>query len=542
MILYLPVYRNFSSRLVKRSLSAMPTSSIPLAALSDSQHSAVLQQVVNNTQAGLLLARPVRNEQGQIIDFQYVLTNEYNARITGRSVAEMTGALVNDLFPGWQDSDLFRQYVAVVETGKSQRFTFPYEAYGMKGWFDGTFSLVDDCILYTYVDVTSLKEAELAQQQQAELLERVMNATLTGIAVHEPVHNEAGELIDFRLTQLNQMAADILGGSIQNIQNQLLSRYFPGVQDTPLFEKYRRVIKTGKPTRVELPRNNRWFELSVNRFGNGLVVVVQDVTYMHRHREQLEQANHELKRSNESLNSFAYIASHDLQEPLRKISSFADILHTRHAGQFDAETTDIIRRINGSAERMRLLISDLLTYSQVDVHQDSFSPVNLTALLRELTEEELWTAIHKSKAELHLTDLPTLKANPVQMRQLFQNLISNAIKFSQNDRIPVITINCRSLSRAEIPAGLLAPSSADKLKAVGTNFVEITVTDNGIGFDEKYVARIFQVFQRLNGRTQYSGSGIGLAICQKIVEHHNGAITANSTPGEGSTFRVYLPV
>ncbi len=520
----------------------MPTSSIPLANLSDSQQSAVLQQVVNNTQAGLLLARPIRNEQGQIIDFQYVLTNEYNARITGRSVADMTGALVNDLFPGWQDSDLFRQYVVVVETGQTQRLTFPYEAYGMKGWFDGSFSVVDDCILYTYVDVTSLKEAELAQQQQAELLERVMNATLTGIVVHEPVHNETGELIDFRLTQLNQMAADLLGSSIEKIQNRLLSRYFPGVQDTPLFEKYRRVIQTGKPTRVELPGNDRWYELSVNRFGTGLVIVVQDVTYMHQHRQQLEQANHELKRSNESLNSFAYIASHDLQEPLRKISSFADVLHTRHAGQFDAETTDIIQRINGSAERMRLLISDLLTYAQVETHQDSFTTVNLTTLIRELTEEELWAVLHKSKAELRLTDLPTLRANPVQMRQLFQNLISNAVKFSQKDRTPVISIDSRPLSRAEVPAGLLAPVTPGKTNPISDHFIEITVMDNGIGFDEKYAPRIFQVFQRLNGRNQYSGSGIGLAICQKIVEHHKGAITANSTPGEGSTFRVYLPV
>lgn len=520
----------------------MPTSSSPLTTLPDSAQSSVLQQVINNTQAGLLLARPIRNEQGHIIDFQYVLTNEYNARITGRSVADMTGALVNDLFPGWQDSDLFRNYVAVVETGQPQRLTFPYEAYGMKGWFDGNFSLVDGCILYTYVDVTPLKEAELAQQQQAELLERVMNATLTGIVVHEPVHDEAGELVDFRLTQLNQMAADILGSSIENIQNQLLSRYFPGVQQTPLFEKYRRVIQTGKPTRVELPRNDRWYELSVTRFGNGLVIVVQEVTYMHQHRQQLEQANHELKRSNESLNSFAYIASHDLQEPLRKISSFSDVLYTRHAGQFDAETTDIIRRINGSAERMRLLISDLLAYAQVETPQDSFRPVDLTTVIRELTEEELWAALHKSKANLHLTNLPTVRANPMQMRQLFQNLISNAIKFCQPDRTPIITINSRLMPRTEVPNGLLAPVTSGKVNPIGTDFVEITVTDNGIGFDEKYAVRIFQIFQRLNGRNQYSGSGIGLAICQKIVEHHNGAITANSTPGEGSTFRVYLPV
>ena len=263
---------------------------------------------------------------------------------------------------------------------------------------------------------------------------------------------------------------------------------------------------------------------------------------MHQHRQQLEMANHELKRSNESLNSFAFIASHDLQEPLRKISSFADVLHTRHADQFDAETTDIIRRINGSAGRMRLLISDLLAYAQVETPQDSFTTVNLTTLIRELADEELWATLHKSNADLHLTDLPTFRANPMQMRQLFQNLISNAIKFCQPDRTPVITINSRLLPRTDVPTGLLAPVAPGKANPIETDFVEITVTDNGIGFDEKYADRIFQVFQRLHGKNQFAGSGIGLAICQKIVEHHNGAITANSKPGEGSIFRVYFPV
>ncbi len=520
----------------------MPNSLTQTPTLPGLAQPAMLQHVVNNTQAGLLLARPIQNARGQITDFRYELTNEYNARITGRTVAEMTGNAVSSLFPGWQDSDLFRNFVEVVETGQTKHLTFPYEAYGMKGWFDGKFSRVDDCILYTYIDVTSLKEAELAQQRQTELLERVMNATLTGIVVHESVHNEAGELIDFRLSQLNQMAADLLGDSIEAIQNQLLSQYFPGVQETPLFEKYKKVVSTGKPTRVELPRGDRWYELSVNRFGEGLVIVVQEVTYMHQHRQQLEQANHELKLSNESLNSFAYIASHDLQEPLRKITSFADVLHNRYAGQFNAEATDIIRRINDSSGRMRTLIHDLLLYSQVDTQQGSVKPVNLTTLVQELAEEELWVALNKNKAELHYNNLPTVGANPVLMRQLFQNLISNAIKFGHKDRTPVITIKSRQLTRSAIPAGLLLPGMEQTTKPADDDFIEIAVTDNGIGFDQKYADRIFQVFQRLHGRNQYSGSGIGLAICQKIVERHGGVISANSEPGEGSTFRVFLPV
>lgn len=517
-----------------------PSFILPLPS-TEPQQQAVLQQVVNHTQAGLLLARPVRDEQGGITDFRYVLTNEYNARITGRSVEEMTGALVNDLFPGWQNSDLFRRYVDVVETGEAQRFTFPYESFGIRGWFDGSFTRVDGCILYTYTDVTAIKEAELAQQRQAELLERVINATLTAIVVHESVYNEAGEIVDFRLTQLNQMAADLLRTPIETIQNQLLSRYFPGVQQTPVFEKYRQVILTGNPTRFELPFRNRWYDLSVTRFGDGLVVVVQDITHMHQYRQQLELANHELKRSNESLQSFAFIASHDLQEPLRKITSFADILQHQHPEQFDAGTTDIIRRMGESAERMRRLIQDLLAYSQVETQSDAYGKVNLTKLIQEVVEEDLWDAIDKSKAELHYSNLPTLKAAPIQMRRLFQNLIGNAIKFSQKGQTPVVSISSRRVNRSEVPAGLLSPVVARSDKPNQHLFHEISVADNGIGFEKKYAERIFQVFQRLHGKAQYTGSGIGLAICQKIVERHRGAIIADSELGKGSVFKVYIP-
>ncbi len=520
----------------------MPTRSYSPSGSSQDGHPSVFQQVVNNTQAGLLLARPVRDEQGTIIDFQYVLTNDYNARLTGRTVAEMTGALVGDLFPGWQHSDLFQNYVQVVETGESQRITFPYEAFGINGWFDGSFSRVDGCILYSYTDVTALKEAELAQQRQAELLEQVMNATLTAIVVHEPVLDEAGTLIDFRLTQLNQMAADILGGSIGHVQNQLLSRYFPGIGQTPVFEKYRRVIETGKPTRLELPFHKRWYDLSVTRFGNGLVVVVQEITHMHEYRQKLELANHELKRSNESLQSFAYIASHDLQEPLRKITSFADLLQNGLADGIKAGTLDIIRRMGESAERMRTLIQDLLAYSQVEAQRDAVEPVDLGTLVQGLADEELWGAIDRTNAQLHIGALPVVSATPSQMRQLFQNLLSNAIKFSQKDQVPVVTVKCRMVNRTEIPPGLLTPVVSAASGETAQAFHEISVADNGIGFEEQYAERIFQVFQRLHGRAQYAGSGIGLAICQKIVERHGGAITAVSTLGTGSTFRVYLPV
>lgn len=503
--------------------------------------STILQQVIDNTQAGLLLAKPVRNEQADIVDFQYILTNEYNARITGKSVAEMTDALVGDLFPGWQNSDLFLHYVEAVETQRPKRITFFYEQYEIKGWFDGSFNCVDGCILYTYTDVTAFKKAELEQQQNLALLEQVMNMAPTAIVLNQSIRNEAGEIIDLRMMKLNQMAADILQNSIDKIQYRRVSRYIPGSLDTPLFEQCKQVIETGQPIRLEVPWADRWYDFSVARFGDGVVLSAQDITPMHHYQHQLERANTELKRSNENLQSFAFIASHDLQEPLRKIISFSDILTTQYIDQFDAHAAGIVHRINASASRMRLLIQDLLAYSQLETRQDSFTSVTIASLIQELQEHELWERIHHRQAKIRLQELPTVIADQSQMRQLFQNLLSNAIKFCAHDTTPVITVSSRLIDLASLPAGLMTVDKSEKHTSANTWFVEISVADNGIGFDEKYLDRIFQVFQRLHGRSEFTGSGIGLAICQKIVERHGGAITASSQPDQGSTFRVYLP-
>ncbi|GAB2518409.1 PAS domain-containing protein [Spirosoma aerophilum] len=506
------------------------------------QQSRLLQQVVDRTEVGLVLARPVRDEQDQITDFVYVLTNERNARAMGRSVAEMTGKRMSDLIPGWLSSDAFQRYVAVVQTGEPQQCTFPCDASGEKGWFDASFVCVDDCVLYTFTDVTSLKESELVQQQNAELLEQVMHMTPAAIVLNKSIRNEAGDIVDLRMVKLNQMAADLMRNSIENIQYRRVSKYIPGSIESPLFEQCKQVIKTGQATRLEVPWDGVWYDFSLARFGDGIVLTVQDITPMREYRQKLEQANLELRRSNENLQSFAFVSSHDLQEPLRKISSFTTILQTQYGNLFGEEVTDIISRINVSADRMRLLIQDLLAYSKLETRQDLFKPVDVAGLIQELQEHELWVALNQSKAHIQLGKLPTVIADPSQMRQLFQNLLSNAIKFCPIGVTPHISISSQVIDRSAVHAVLPYFTPASEGRSIGQSFYEIAVTDNGIGFDEKYVDRIFQVFQRLHGRSQHPGSGIGLAICQKIVERHDGAIVANSKPGEGSTFKIYLPV
>lgn len=500
------------------------------------------ETVLNSVTSGVLSAQAVRDADGTLTDLLLTSVNERAVQFVGLTMDKMIGQRLGVLFPGIYQTDVFALYAQTIEQAQPQELEIHYKLDGLDVWAFIQTQPLGDGLVITWTDIGDRKRDELQIQEQAELLAQIMNTTPTSIVVHESIRDEAGEIIDFRMTRLNQTAAHFLKNPIEKIQHRRISRYFPGVLEMPLFNQYKEVVQTGKPLRTEVQWENQWFDFSVARFGDGMIVATQDITAIRQYQHQLELANYELKRSNEGLQSFAYVASHDLQEPLRKITSFADVLQTEYTGQFDANATDILRRMNDSAVRMRTLIQDLLTYSRVETHQETLKPINLSRLIEKLREEELWAAFYQSKADLQMPDMPVIMGDPFQIRQLIQNLMSNAIKFCPKGRTPLITVAYRQVGRDEVPTDLLSPTKLWENKSVANQFHEISFTDNGIGFDPKYVNRIFQIFQRLHGKSQYSGSGIGLAICQKIAERHGGAITASSELGKGSTFRVYLPV
>ena len=274
--------------------------------------------------------------------------------------------------------------------------------------------------------------------------------------------------------------------------------------------------------------------------GRGIVKVEQALRQAHdalegRVRErtaELTTVNDALQRSNRELEQFASVASHDLQEPLRKIQAFGDRLQTKCAEKLGEQGGEYLERILESAIRMRTLIDDLLLFSRVANKSQPFVPISLTALAREAVSD-LESRIQQTGGRVEIGDLPTLDADPSQMRQVLQNLIANALKFHRPGTPPVVRVRGRMLSN-----GAAGHNSGGRSGPL----CEIAVEDNGIGFEEVYLDRIFELFQRLHGRNEYEGTGMGLAICRKIVERHGGQITAKSTPGQGATFLVTLPV
>jgi PAS domain S-box-containing protein len=267
--------------------------------------------------------------------------------------------------------------------------------------------------------------------------------------------------------------------------------------------------------------------------GNPLKVVgiTRDVTRLRNFERDRERSIRELNRSNKELEEFAYIASHDLQEPIRKISTFGERLKAKFSDRLGTDGSLYLERIMASAENMRMLIDNLLEFSRTTRSSHAFEWINLQDVITAV-KTDLELKIEETNATIITTAMPRLEAVASEMKQLFNNLLSNAIKFRKSALAPIIKITGTKTTKSE---------KEEHHLPVDKEFFKIQVNDNGIGFEEEYADRIFQIFQRLHGKAEYPGSGIGLAICKKIVDNHNGIMYAESKPGSGATFVVILP-
>jgi PAS domain S-box-containing protein len=415
-------------------------------------------------------------------------------------------------------------------------------------------------LLHAEFDKLKKAEQNLAQERQAlesskAVLEMHVQARTKELQKlrrrYELILNSAGEGIcgldaEGKRTFANPAAAKLTGWPLEELIGKAEQEIFGhngsdsqaaltgGNPDERVF--YR---KDGTCFMVECVRT----PINENGCVVGAVLVFKDITERKSVEETLAQQAAELARSNTELEQFAFVASHDLQEPLRKIQAFGDRLKTKCDGAIAPEARDYLERMQSAAARMRTLIDDLLAFSRVMRSAEPFVPVELAVVTKEVLND-LEVRIEKSGARVEVGNLPAIEADPMQMRQLLLNLIGNSLKFQPPGAAPVVKIQARIIHpglKGQTAFFTRLSPNGDQAAAFGP-ICEISVQDNGIGFDEKYADRIFAVFQRLHGRNEYEGAGVGLAVCRRIADRHHGTIIAKSKLGQGATFIVTLPV
>lgn len=306
----------------------------------------------------------------------------------------------------------------------------------------------------------------------------------------------------------------------------------------PALNSYNQALN-GEESRYDIIVNNKTFKITFNPVYSsskeifGVMIVMHDITDLKIAQQSLESKVSELNRSNSELEQFAYVASHDLQEPLRKIRAFGDRLQSKYSLQLPAEGIDYINRMQNASERMQILIDDLLTFSRISRLNEEFKPVNLSEIIKGVLSD-LEFSIEKKNAKMAIEGEIVLTAIPSQMRQLFQNLISNSLKFTKEGIAPMLSITMNKANGVDHASKLLPLANKE--------YCHIVLKDNGIGFSNEYAEKIFTLFQRLHTRNEYEGTGIGLAVCKKIVENHSGYIQATGIEGEGATFNIFIPI
>lgn len=372
-----------------------------------------------------------------------------------------------------------------------------------------------------------VKDRTLDLQQQKDFVETVINSSVDLIAVFDK---------NLNYLILNKRSDEYYTLKREHVIGKNILDVYPHVIESGMFRDLKKALNG------EYIHDSKYKSSVANKYfsnyyiplkdaeGNiyGVMAIAHDITQIMEATEKLETLNAELLKSNRDLEQFAYVASHDLQEPLRKIQTFTDLMsESFHDKEKLKKYHD---KINQSASRMQGLIQDVLNFSRISKAEEAFENTDLDRILKTI-ETDFELIIREKGAVINHSALPTVKGIPLQLSQLFSNIIGNALKY--NERKPEIQISSRKLTEVEI-------KNHERLNGHSSYF-ELKFADNGIGFEPKFKEQIFNVFQRLHGRQEYSGTGIGLALCKKIVENHNGIIYAEAEPEKGAVFTIILP-
>lgn len=384
----------------------------------------------------------------------------------------------------------------------------------------------------------SLEIANRSLYQSQAFLKSLLESNPNGIVTYEAVRNQSGKIEDFRIIFASGKI-NVLGGKPpETLVGMKASEVYPNLRDTDFYDDLIEVTETGHTKFFEFnyPFDGKvggWYEIFLSRLNDGVTLNGRNITHikaaeeeLRKNIELLNQRNSEISYANEQLRQFAFIASHDLQEPLRKIKTYSNKLIDRLANDKSIETE--VEKIRESASRMSDLINAISKYSRLQVEATHLQLVDLNKLAQQVIND-LEIQIREKQAFVRIQKLPTINCDPQQISQLFLHLLSNSIKFTK--RTPNIEVQCELVDD---------PLVLESLK-YNYSYYRLRFIDNGIGFSNEYSHKLFQIFQRLHDDTVFPGTGLGLALCHKIVENHKGKISAYSQENEGSTFDVYLP-
>lgn len=482
----------------------------------------------------------IRNKKGAIVDFEILFVNDKINPVTGDIPETLKNKKVSTAFPNIFKSGVFENLVKAVEHNTPVHYEVPYYKNNFEQWFRATAIKLGDGVTVTTRDVTEEKKNsdELIKLNQELSIQNSILSDAESIA-------EIGSFIwdmEADTSEISDNFYSILGCEPNEFKSSLERfREFVHPSDVAEYDKhaqdiianlrnkditYRIITKQGK---VKHLYSKGQF---IKKNGKTVMIgVVQDVTKAIEHEENLLKSNLKLKQSNAELESFNRIASHDLQEPLRKVQLFMSRIQDLEGEQFSDRSKLYFEKVIAGVKRMQSLIINLLTFSRIDIGKTDFENVNLNNVLNK-AKEDLATRINDAEANIISDSLPYIKGVQFQMEQLFVNLISNALKYRKLNNTLQLQIRHSKIKGDELKKYVSNPKA---------HYHKISFIDNGIGFNAKYSEKIFEVFQRLHQKTEYSGNGIGLAICKKIAENHSGFIIANGISGKEAEFVVYLP-
>lgn len=470
-------------------------------------------------------------EQSLLVDTLIRNINQQMPILMQKNIAEIINA-----GEGWRINKLFIIHEAInrgIQHEKdllTQRTKELNNFTSLNKWLSIAFSVLAIAIfIFTFLNILFISKK---RRWLEGFLESILNTSQNGVAHYKSIR-ENGKIVDFKIEFLNEAFDDLLHLNSASIIGKRLSEISSFSWETGLIKKFIEVVDTGVPTEFEVLYKKDgiqcWLSVSLAKLNDGITASFHNISHLKNVEQELKNKITDLQKSNDELEQYAYVASHDLQEPLRKIRSFGSYLQDTQSSKLDEKAQQLLDKIMSAADRMSLLIKDILSYSSLKKQSD-FIPVDLNEIIKTV-RDDLDLLITQKNAIVKCEVLPTIEAVTLQMMQLFYNLLTNSLKFAKENEPPLIKITCRLLSHEEKKSSF--PRQI--------NYYEIVLSDNGIGFDQAHGDQIFGLFKRLNDRQVYPGTGIGLSLCKKVVENHNGEIYATGKEGDGASFHIFLP-